>query len=44
MVLHHRVAARISMLVAKTLKDPLGRMLLLARSLAVGCQNPVDNR
>jgi hypothetical protein len=44
MVLHHRVAARIAMLVAQPLKDPLGRVLLLARRLAVGCQDCVDNR
>ena len=43
-ILHHRVAAGIAVLVAQTLKDPLGRMPLLDRCSPIRLQNRRDHR
>jgi len=43
-VLDDRQAASVVMLVAQPLKDPLGRVLLLAMNLSIVLQNLVDDR
>ena len=42
-VLHHDLAALVAVLVPQPLEDPLGRMPLLLRRLAVECQDLVDD-
>ncbi len=44
MVLHHRVAASVAMLVAQPLEDALGAVLLLGRTVLVRLQDRVDHR
>jgi len=42
-VLHDRVAARVAVLGAESLEDPLGRVPLLARPMLVVFENRVDH-
>ena len=43
-ILHHRIAAGIAMLVAQALEDPLRRMTLLYRRIPIRRQDRVDHR